>query len=92
MDASGVRFLFFCCLWAWVTSSSEGKLLLSEWGKLTVTDDYDTQSFSKAVPGEFHWAEVNGTVQSTGTNYTAYAAKLSRDLPHTFGFRLPPGG
>ena len=69
-----------------------GELYLEPTDKLTAEDDYDMLPYPRDSGHHFaHW-EVNGVVNSTGRSYTAHVASLSRGLPDSFSYRLPPQG
>jgi N-acetylglucosamine-1-phosphodiester alpha-N-acetylglucosaminidase len=72
--------------------SLSGRLYLAPSDKLTVSDDYDRTPYPKESGQPFAYWEVEGTVSSTGRSYTAHVAVLSKALPSSFSYALPPGG
>ena len=82
------RVLFFLFL----ARSLSGRLYLAPSDKLTVSDDYDRTPYPKESGQPFAYWEVKGTVNSTGRSYTAHVAVLSKALPSSFSYALPPGG
>lgn len=69
-----------------------GRLEQPKWNGVTDQDDYDVLNFSPDRPPGFKNDSFTGTVNTTGTTFTAYVARLSAGLPDTFSFQLPIGG
>ncbi len=75
-----------------ISAGVQGRLELPQWSQVTDRDDYDVLKFSADRPPGFENSSFTGVVNSTGTTFTAYVARLSAGLPDTFGFQLPIGG
>ena len=75
-----------------LASPLSAELYLPPSDKLTLSDDYEQVSYPKDSGQSFAYWESQGTVKSTGRNYTAHVAILSGGLPDTFSYRLPAGG